>query len=153
GGQVCQMARRPGLAQPGNVWHDLGPARPGQGGAPAGRARPAPPASATGWLTGYHAGVPISFAPTPSRSGTSNTEKAIAKAPATAGGECMREPYEQRLLSDLRAGRPEACAELVRGHYQRVYRFLLHLARDVHQAEDLTQETFAAAWERIAAFQ
>src|SRR5262249_46876566 len=69
------------------------------------------------------------------------------------GGERMREPDEQRLLSDLRAGRPEACAELVRGHYQRVYRFLLHLTRDVHQAEDLTQETFAAAWERLAAFQ
>jgi len=34
-----------------------------------------------------------------------------------------------------------------------VYRFLMHLTRDVHRAEDLTQETFAAAWERIATFQ
>ena len=65
----------------------------------------------------------------------------------------MTEPDEQRLLSQLRAGRPEACAELVRTHYQAVYRFLVHLTRDVHQAEDLTQETFAAAWERIATFQ
>jgi RNA polymerase sigma-70 factor (ECF subfamily) len=62
-------------------------------------------------------------------------------------------PDDQRLLSDLRAGRPKACAELVRAHYQRVYRFLVHLTRDVHQAEDLTQETFAAAWEKIATFQ
>jgi RNA polymerase sigma-70 factor (ECF subfamily) len=62
-------------------------------------------------------------------------------------------PDDQRLLSDLRAGCPEACAELVRAHYQRVYRFLVHLTRDVHQAEDLTQETFAAAWEKIATFQ
>lgn len=30
---------------------------------------------------------------------------------------------------------------------------LLHLTRDVHQAEDLTQETFAAAWEKLATFQ
>jgi RNA polymerase sigma-70 factor (ECF subfamily) len=34
-----------------------------------------------------------------------------------------------------------------------VYRFLVHMTRDVHQAEDLTQETFAAAWEKIATFE
>jgi RNA polymerase sigma-70 factor (ECF subfamily) len=62
-------------------------------------------------------------------------------------------PDEQRLVSDLRAGRPEACAELVRAHYQAVYRFLAQLTRDVHRAEDLTQETFAAAWQKIATFQ
>src|SRR5262249_10318749 len=65
----------------------------------------------------------------------------------------MREPDDQRLVNNLRAGHPEACAELVRGHYQAVYRFLVHLTRDVHWAEDLTQETFAAAWERLATFQ
>jgi RNA polymerase sigma-70 factor (ECF subfamily) len=65
----------------------------------------------------------------------------------------VTEPDDQRLLRDLRAGRREACAELVRGHYQAVYRFLVHLTRDVHQAEDLTQETFAAAWEKVATFQ
>jgi RNA polymerase sigma-70 factor (ECF subfamily) len=65
----------------------------------------------------------------------------------------MTESDDQRLLSNLRAGRPEACAELIRAHYQTVYRFLVHLTRDIHQAEDLTQETFAAAWEKIAAFQ
>jgi RNA polymerase sigma-70 factor (ECF subfamily) len=65
----------------------------------------------------------------------------------------VREADEQRLLSHLRAGRPGACAELVGAHYQTVYRFLVHLTRDVHQAEDLTQETFATAWEKIAAFQ
>jgi RNA polymerase sigma-70 factor (ECF subfamily) len=42
---------------------------------------------------------------------------------------------------------------LVRAHYEAVYRFLVHLTSDVHQAEDLTQETFAAAWEKIATFQ
>jgi RNA polymerase sigma-70 factor (ECF subfamily) len=62
-------------------------------------------------------------------------------------------PDEQRLVRDLRAGRPEACAELVCAHYQAVYRFLAHLSRDAHRAEDLTQETFAAAWEKIATFQ
>jgi RNA polymerase sigma-70 factor (ECF subfamily) len=65
----------------------------------------------------------------------------------------VTEPDDQRLLGKLRAGRPEACAELVRAHYQAVYRFLVHLTRDVHEAEDLTQETFAAAREKIGAFQ
>jgi DNA-directed RNA polymerase specialized sigma24 family protein len=50
-------------------------------------------------------------------------------------------------------GRREACAGLVRVHYQAVYRLLVHLTRDAHQAEDLTQETFAAAWEKIGRFQ
>jgi RNA polymerase sigma-70 factor (ECF subfamily) len=65
----------------------------------------------------------------------------------------VTKPDDPRLLSDLRAGCPEACAELVHGHYQAVYRFLVHLTRDVHQAEDLTQETFTAAWERTATFE
>jgi RNA polymerase sigma-70 factor (ECF subfamily) len=65
----------------------------------------------------------------------------------------VTEPDDQRLVSELRAGRPQACAELVRAHYQTVYRFLVHLTRDVHRAEDLTQDTFAAAWEKIAAFE
>jgi RNA polymerase sigma-70 factor, ECF subfamily len=65
----------------------------------------------------------------------------------------VTEPDPQRLVSDLRARLPGACAELVRAHYQKVYRFLVHLTRDVHQAEDLTQETFAAAWEKVATFE
>ena len=59
---------------------------------------------------------------------------------------------DRRLLTDLRAGRAGACAELVRAHYRAVYRFLVHLTGDVHRAEDLTQETFAAAWAGITAF-
>ena len=65
----------------------------------------------------------------------------------------MTKSDDQLLLRDLRAGRPGACAELVRAHYQAVYRLLVHLTRDAHQAEDLTQETFAAAWEKVATFQ
>src|SRR5262245_132380 len=56
-------------------------------------------------------------------------------------------------MSELRAGRPEACAELVHAHYQQVYRFLAQLTRDVHRAEDLTQETFAAAWKKLGEFE
>ncbi len=65
----------------------------------------------------------------------------------------MTKPDDQRMLNDLRAGRSEACGEIIRGHYQAVYRFLVHMTRDVHEAEDLTQETFATAWQRIGAFE
>jgi RNA polymerase sigma-70 factor, ECF subfamily len=75
------------------------------------------------------------------------------EGPLDCGGKRVTEADDQRLLSDLRAGRPEACAALVRAHYQAVYRLLVHLTRDVHQAEDLTQETFTTAWEKIATFQ
>src|SRR5262249_27004683 len=83
----------------------------------------------------------------------SNREEAVAKIPRSGGEVRVTNPDDPRLLRRLRAGRPEACAELVRTHYQAVYRFLVRLTRDVHQAEDLTQETFAAAWERIATFE
>jgi RNA polymerase sigma-70 factor (ECF subfamily) len=59
---------------------------------------------------------------------------------------------ERELLERVKAGQREACAELVREHHAVVYRFLVHLARDVHVAEDLTQETFAVAWQQIGKF-
>jgi RNA polymerase sigma-70 factor (ECF subfamily) len=80
------------------------------------------------------------------------TEVVVEVSEASGGGR-VTESNEQRLVNHLRAGRPEACAELVRTHYAAVYRFLLHQTRDVHQAEDLTQETFTTAWEKIATFE
>jgi len=68
-------------------------------------------------------------------------------------GERVPEAAERRLLREVQTGCREACAALVHAHYARVYRFLLHLTRDVHQAEDLTQETFTAAWQKIGAFE
>ena len=65
----------------------------------------------------------------------------------------MTVPADRELLEGIRAGRREACARLIHEHYEAIYRFLLHLARDAAEAEDLTQETFAAAWEKIAAFE
>ena len=53
----------------------------------------------------------------------------------------------------IRAGRREACARLIHEHYPAIYRFLFHLTHDGPEAEDLTQETFAAAWEKIGAFE
>ena len=59
---------------------------------------------------------------------------------------------ERQLLKAIHAGSREACAELVRRHYGPIYSFLLHLSSQVSTAEDLTQETFAAAWASIGSF-
>jgi RNA polymerase sigma-70 factor, ECF subfamily len=47
---------------------------------------------------------------------------------------------------------PAAFAELYRRHLNRVYRFALARLGDVHQAQDLTAQTFLAALEGIAGY-
>ena len=64
----------------------------------------------------------------------------------------MAPKQERRLLRAIRTGSQDACAELVRSHYASIYRFLLRLSGQVSSAEDLTQETFAAAWAGIGKF-
>src|SRR2546423_10052341 len=59
---------------------------------------------------------------------------------------------EQRLIQKLKSGDADACREFVHRHYANIYRMLARLTRDSHRAEDLCQETFAAAWAKIGAF-
>jgi len=49
-------------------------------------------------------------------------------------------------------GNPAAFAELYRRHVNRVYRYLLVRVGDVHDAQDLTAQTFLAALEGIAGY-
>ena len=72
--------------------------------------------------------------------------------PRKARESVVESPQEQRLLSEIRIGRRDACAEVVRAHYAAVYRFCAHLSRNTAAAEDLTQDTFARAWARIGDF-
>ena len=64
----------------------------------------------------------------------------------------MESPQDQRLLREIRAGRRDACAEMVRAHYVAVYRFCAHLSDDPEVAEDLTQDTFTRAWINLGRF-
>ena len=59
---------------------------------------------------------------------------------------------ERRLRRRIAAGEEDACSQLVRKHYTSIYRFLFHLCRDVHAAEDLTQETFLSGWSSAGTF-
>lgn len=65
----------------------------------------------------------------------------------------MQGRSEKHLREGIRAGRREACEQFVRANYAAVYRFLVHLTRDASLSEDLTQETFASAWQKIGDFE
>ena len=56
-------------------------------------------------------------------------------------------------IRDLRQTRRSAYEKAVCEHYKCIYRFLAHLTRDQAAAEELTQETFAAAWASIAGYE
>lgn len=83
----------------------------------------------------------------------------VAGSLATSGAaDCYKgEPEvnhwsDRTLITSILAGNREASGQLIHRHYTPIYQLLAHLCRDVHEAEDLTQETFAAAWANIAAF-
>jgi RNA polymerase sigma-70 factor, ECF subfamily len=59
---------------------------------------------------------------------------------------------DNALVSRILAGNHEACVELIGQYHAPIYRLLVHLSRDAHLAEDLAQETFLAAWTKIASF-
>lgn len=58
-------------------------------------------------------------------------------------------PRDTILVWRLRNGDREACRDLIRSHHQGVYGYLRRLGADAFLAEDLTQETYAKAWQRI----
>ena len=65
----------------------------------------------------------------------------------------MSESSDKALAKRILAGDREACVELIRQLHAPIYRMLFHLCRDAHLAEDLTQESFLAAWTKIGGFQ
>ncbi len=60
---------------------------------------------------------------------------------------------DRRLVRRLTAGQESAYRQAVEQHYGRIYAFLYRLTRDVSLAQDLTQETFAAAWRSLGTFE
>lgn len=67
----------------------------------------------------------------------------------------IREPAsltDAELACQARAGSADGFIELVSRHERRLMRFLVRRMRNVHDAEDLLQETFARAYQHIASY-
>ncbi|MHC4156637.1 MAG: RNA polymerase sigma factor, partial [Planctomycetota bacterium] len=60
---------------------------------------------------------------------------------------------ERQTIKKLRQGRRDAYEDVICRHYGPIYRFLAYLTLDAGLAEELTQETFAAAWANIDRFE
>lgn len=56
---------------------------------------------------------------------------------------------DRRNINGIRQGQRKAYEAVICQHYEHIYRFLVYLAGNADVAEDLTQETFAAAWANI----
>ena len=64
----------------------------------------------------------------------------------------MNESFEKRqdwLAAELKAGNRAAAAELVDLYYEQIYLFMRRLGHSCQVSEDLTQESFLAAWQHI----
>lgn len=60
---------------------------------------------------------------------------------------------DTQLVRQLQANEHAAFEEVVKRHYQSVFRQLWHLCNDEETAADLTQETFAQAWKSLDSFE
>jgi RNA polymerase sigma-70 factor (ECF subfamily) len=68
-------------------------------------------------------------------------------------GESPDHPAEEeRLIRAAQRGDRAAFAALVEAYWERLYRWLFHMTRDRHAAEDLTQETFLKAFAGLHRF-
>jgi RNA polymerase sigma-70 factor (ECF subfamily) len=64
----------------------------------------------------------------------------------------VAERREEWLVHEGKAGNNAAFAEIVRLHRQNVVAFLRRFGLDPAEAEDVAQDTFVAAWARLAAY-
>lgn len=90
--------------------------------------------------------------------GAEATEQArLAQARRGGGPTAVQQhqqqpPDEDGLIRAAQAGDRPAFASLVEAYWGRLYRWLYHLARDRHLAEDLAQEAFLKAYSHLHRF-
>jgi RNA polymerase sigma-70 factor (ECF subfamily) len=65
----------------------------------------------------------------------------------------MQESEEGRLVREACAGDPSAFEQIYRRHAARVYALCLRLTADPAGSEDLAQETFVRAWQKLSMFE
>jgi RNA polymerase sigma-70 factor (ECF subfamily) len=62
------------------------------------------------------------------------------------------DPEEWHRIGRVKAGDVSAFEELYRSHCGRVYALCLRMSGDVSRADELTQEVFVRAWEKLSSF-
>ena len=76
-----------------------------------------------------------------------------SNGPAAAGIEVRRmQTVSELVVRRAQAGDQEAFGDLYRAHAGRVYALCLRLEADAARAEELTQDVFVRAWERLASY-
>ena len=74
----------------------------------------------------------------------------------TNNGRAMRaaidETTDERLIQSTLAGDDEAFAELVRRHRRKVFGIAAHFARNDHELDDICQEIFVKAYQKLKSF-
>lgn len=65
----------------------------------------------------------------------------------------MTPDEEMALISDILDSKPSRFDELVRAHQDGLFRFLLGMLRNHHDAEEVTQETFLSAYKHLGRFE
>ena len=59
---------------------------------------------------------------------------------------------ESELLRRAQAGDEDAFGELVRAYYERIFRTVVGVMRDEHEARDVCQEVWITVWKNLATF-
>jgi RNA polymerase sigma-70 factor (ECF subfamily) len=62
------------------------------------------------------------------------------------------EPADERLIESTLAGDDEAFAELVRRHKRKVFAIAARFARNEHELDDLCQEIFVKAYQKLGSY-
>src|SRR5260221_11998346 len=62
------------------------------------------------------------------------------------------EPTDERLIQSTLAGDDEAFAELVRRHKRKIFGIAARFARNDHELDDLCQEIFVKAYQKLQSF-
>jgi len=71
---------------------------------------------------------------------------------ATSAAPAVHGPDVTDLVRSAQGGGVDAFGELLGLYQDRVFRFVLRMLRNIHDAEDVTQDTFVKAWRHLARF-
>src|SRR5579859_7473588 len=72
--------------------------------------------------------------------------------PISAVAAARTEQDEEKLVSASQAGDQDAFAQLVQHHQRRVFNLVYRMVQDYEEANEVTQDTFLAAWQGLSSF-